>query len=60
MLPCYNTISNIVYSSNPSNVYATIVDGEILYMDGRLLTIDEEALIKEIKSIEKILEESIE
>jgi 5-methylthioadenosine/S-adenosylhomocysteine deaminase len=59
MLPCYNPISNVVYSSNPSNVYATIVDGQILYMDGKLFTIDEEALVKEIKSIEKFLKESI-
>ncbi|WAM31003.1 amidohydrolase [Caldicellulosiruptor naganoensis] len=59
MLPCYNPISNIVYSSNPSNVFATIVDGKILYMDGKLLTIDEESLVKEIKSIEKVLKESI-
>lgn len=59
MLPSYNPISNVVYSSNPSNVYATIVDGQILYMDGKLFTIDEQALIKEIKSIERYLKESI-
>ncbi|BCS81629.1 amidohydrolase [Anaerocellum diazotrophicum] len=59
MLPCYNPISNVVYSSNPSNVYATIVDGQILYMDGKLFTIDKEALVKEIKSIERFLKESV-
>ncbi|WAM33218.1 amidohydrolase [Caldicellulosiruptor morganii] len=59
MLPCYNPVSNVVYSSNPSNVYATIVDGQILYMDGKLFTVDEEALVKEIKSIEKYLKEGI-
>lgn len=59
MLPCYNPISNVVYSSNPSNVYATIVDGQILYMNGKLFTLDEEALVKEVKSIEKFLKESV-
>ncbi|ADQ40192.1 amidohydrolase [Caldicellulosiruptor acetigenus I77R1B] len=59
MLPCYNPISNVVYSSNPSNVYATIVDGQILYMNGKLFTLDEEVLVKEVKSIEKFLRESV-
>lgn len=51
MLPCYNPVSNIVYSVNPSNVYATIVDGEILYIDGKLTTIDERAIKDQIDRI---------
>jgi len=55
MLPCFNPISNIVYSANPSDIYAVICDGEILYIDGKFNTIDIDSLVKEIKKINEYL-----
>ncbi|MEZ0535703.1 amidohydrolase [Caldicellulosiruptoraceae bacterium PP1] len=57
MMPNFNPISNIVYSANPENIKTVICNGKILYKDGKLTTIDEEGLKKEIKDIMKYLNE---
>ncbi|MEA4883343.1 MAG: 5'-deoxyadenosine deaminase [Clostridia bacterium] len=38
---CANPVSRIVYSAHSSDVVMTMVDGRILYEEGRLTTIDE-------------------
>ena len=40
MFPCYDPYSALVYSANASNVEMTIVDGEILVRDKRLIRTD--------------------
>lgn len=60
MLLCYNLILNVVYSSNFLNVYVIIVDGQIFYMNGKFFIFDEEVFVKEVKSIEKFLRESVQ
>ncbi len=42
MFPCFNAISNLVYSTNGSSVRMTMVRGNILYKDGIFTTIDAE------------------
>lgn len=48
LIPCHNTISNLVYSASGSDVIMTMVRGEILYEDGRYNTIDLTAVYKEL------------
>jgi len=49
--PLYEPISQIVYAATGLEVHLTMVDGEILYQDGKFLTIDYENILKEMASI---------
>ncbi len=40
MQPVYDPYSTVVYSANPSNVRHSIINGEIVMLDRKLLTID--------------------
>ena len=44
LVPCHNTVSNIVYSSRGSDVVMTMVAGRILYENGEFKTIDIERI----------------
>jgi cytosine/adenosine deaminase-related metal-dependent hydrolase len=44
--PTYNPVSNIIYAANGFNVYTTIVNGQILVHEGKLLTLDEQKIIE--------------
>jgi cytosine/adenosine deaminase-related metal-dependent hydrolase len=44
--PLYNPIANLVYSATGKSVDTVIVDGRILMRRGRVLTLDEEAIIE--------------
>ncbi|MFX0169106.1 MAG: amidohydrolase family protein [Candidatus Hodarchaeota archaeon] len=46
LAPTYNPVSNIIYAANGSNVYTTIVNGQILVHEGKLLTMDEAKIIE--------------
>ncbi len=57
MHPVHNLINNVVYSASGSDVVLTMVDGDILYENGRYLTIDIEKVIYEAdRATKKILE----
>jgi 5-methylthioadenosine/S-adenosylhomocysteine deaminase len=43
--PLHNVVSQLVYAAHASDVTLTIVDGEILYRDGKLTRIDEAEVI---------------
>lgn len=56
MHPVHNQINNIVYSASGSDVILTMVDGKVLYRDGRYLTIDlEKVKFEAEKSKDRIL-----
>jgi 5-methylthioadenosine/S-adenosylhomocysteine deaminase len=40
-------VSALVYSAQPSDVRATIIDGQIVMREGKLLTLDEASVIEE-------------
>lgn len=47
MQPLNNIVNNLVYSGSKSNVKMTMINGKILYEDGKFLSIDEEEVYKE-------------
>ncbi len=49
--PTYNSLSNIVYAANGSNVDTTIVNGQILVSKGNLLTLDEDKVIERAQKL---------
>ena len=53
MVPLYNPVSHIVYAATGSNVKDVVIDGKIVVRDFKSLTVDEEALIKECRKIQK-------
>ncbi|MFX1318542.1 MAG: amidohydrolase family protein [Promethearchaeota archaeon] len=46
LAPTYNPVSNIIYAANGFNVHTTIVNGQILVHEGKLMTLDEEKVIE--------------
>ncbi len=58
MAPCYDMLSNVVFSALGTDVCLTMVDGKVLYRDGEYTTIDlEKVVLNADKSIKKILNE---
>jgi 5-methylthioadenosine/S-adenosylhomocysteine deaminase len=53
MLPVYTTpmrniVPNLVYSARGDEVALSAVDGKVIYRDGRVRTVDEEAIIDDV------------
>ena len=56
MIPDFDTISNVVFSAQASDILMTVCDGQILYKNGEFLTIDEEKVKSDAeKTFRKIL-----
>ena len=56
MIPDFDTISNVVFSAQASDILMTVCDGQVLYKDGEFLTIDEEKVKSDAeKTFRKIL-----
>ncbi len=51
MTPLYNVISHLVYAVSSSDVVTTIVDGNILMADGKVLSLDEEIVRQKANEI---------
>ena len=49
LIPCHNVISQLVYAASGHDVVLTMVRGRILYRDGQFPTIDELAVLRELK-----------
>jgi len=49
--PINNLVSALAYTMNGSQVYMTMVDGKILYEEGKFCTIDSDKVYKEIRRI---------
>lgn len=47
LYPRHNLVANLVHSAKGSDVSHVIVEGELLYRDGELLTLDEERILRE-------------
>ena len=55
MQPENNIARNIVYSADNSVVKMTMIDGKILYEDGRFTTLDMDEVIRECNKFKKDL-----
>ena len=55
MQPENNIVRNIIYSADNSVVKMTMIDGNILYEDGKYTTIDLDEVIKETNKLMKDL-----
>ncbi|MDP3038482.1 MAG: amidohydrolase family protein, partial [Deltaproteobacteria bacterium] len=55
--PIYNITSLLVYSATGADVRDVIIDGQLIMQDRKLLTLDEENIIKKMQEIKgKILQ----
>ena len=58
MQPVFDVVANILYAGHADDVCLNMIDGKVVYKDGILITIDEEKVIAQCKSIkERILGE---
>ncbi|NKB37109.1 MAG: amidohydrolase family protein [Gammaproteobacteria bacterium] len=51
LTPLYDVISHLVYAVDAQDVQTVIVDGKILMQDRKVLTLDEESIIKNARAI---------
>ena len=51
MRPAINPLSNLVHYGHPGLVRSVIVDGAFVMRDGRVLTVDEDALLDEAQAV---------
>ncbi len=51
LTPLYDVISHLVYAVDARDVQTVIIDGRILMRDRKMLTLDEEAVIKKARAI---------
>jgi 5-methylthioadenosine/S-adenosylhomocysteine deaminase len=57
LTPDYDTLANIVFAAQSSDICMTVCDGEIICKDGEALFVDEEETIaKASESFQKVLE----
>jgi 5-methylthioadenosine/S-adenosylhomocysteine deaminase len=48
--PVRNIVPNLVLSARGDEVAMSIIDGKVIYEDGKIQTIDEEELLKEVQA----------
>lgn len=51
MQPVHNIAKNLVYAGSKQNVKMTVIDGKILYEDGKFLTVDADEVYKRANKI---------
>lgn len=54
LIPCYNPVSNLVYSANSADVESVIIDGRIIMEEREILTIDEEEVKNKVQELSKM------
>ncbi len=58
MVPMYNPYSHLVYSANGSDVAATIIDGNLVMKDRKILKMDLWKIMDDVKKISKIIKKT--
>ncbi|MBW2100409.1 MAG: amidohydrolase family protein, partial [Deltaproteobacteria bacterium] len=51
LVPMYNPYSHVVYAVRGSDVAASIINGKVVMEEGRLLTMDMEKVMEEVRKI---------
>jgi 5-methylthioadenosine/S-adenosylhomocysteine deaminase len=49
--PLYDPVSHLVYVTHGDDVRATVVNGRVLMRDGKVLTLDTEAVLKDARAM---------
>jgi 5-methylthioadenosine/S-adenosylhomocysteine deaminase len=57
LVPLYNPYSHLVYAASGGDVSTTIINGKIIMRDRKILTVDEEEVMREVKKIAKRVKE---
>jgi 5-methylthioadenosine/S-adenosylhomocysteine deaminase len=50
-LPLTNLANHLVYGEDGSSVRRVMIDGEVVVSDGRILTVDEDAVLAEVREL---------
>jgi 5-methylthioadenosine/S-adenosylhomocysteine deaminase len=48
-MPSYDPIASLIYSGSERNIYAVMVDGQLIYQDSHFTTVDEESILQRMK-----------
>jgi 5-methylthioadenosine/S-adenosylhomocysteine deaminase len=59
LTPLYNYYSQLVYAVNGADVTGSIIDGRVVMRDGKLTTIDEKIVMKEVRKIARNVSKSV-
>ncbi|MCX5885121.1 MAG: amidohydrolase [Proteobacteria bacterium] len=57
LVPLYNPYSHLVYAASGADVTTTIINGRVIMRDRKILTVDEEEVMREVKKIAKRVKE---
>jgi len=57
LVPLYNPCSHLVYAASGADVTTTIINGKIIMKDRKILTVDEQEVMREVKNIAKKVKE---
>ncbi len=60
MYPDFDVLNNLVYSANKSDVVLTMVDGKVLYKNGKFTTIDVEKMGAEVSRLVREVEKEVQ
>ena len=60
MNPQIDLESNLIYSAQGSDVRLTMVDGKVLYRDGRFTTLDRDTLLAQAREGAQTMLESVQ
>jgi 5-methylthioadenosine/S-adenosylhomocysteine deaminase len=58
--PVYDPISHLVYVTRGDDVETTIVNGKVLMQDGRVLTLDEAAVLREARQMSEEVRKAVQ
>ena len=57
LVPLYNPYSHLVYAASGADVTTTIINGRVIMRDRKILTVDEQEVMREVKLIAKRVKE---
>jgi len=57
LIPLYNPYSHLVYSASGADVKTSIINGRVIMKDRKILTVDEEEIMGEVRKIAKRVKE---
>ena len=59
LTPMYDVYSHLVYAIKGGNVRTVVVDGRVIVRDRKMTTLDEQAVMKKAREIQKRILESL-